>query len=148
MDKIIVYVDDAAHAVQQLTPMLATDQQTQWMVVACPPHLTRHASKWISNSARAQWRAQWAEQLCAQIVPLLRQRGDSVTTRVANEPLSATTAQLIGQFGAARVLDARLPKFGQDLAPVTPDQPPSSQSHWALPGSMAALGAVLILASE
>ena len=148
MDKIIVYVDDAEHALQQLSPMLKGGGQTQWMLVACPPRMTRHISRWVNNTARESWRARWAEKLFEQLLPTLRKRGDAVTTQVASGPLNQMTEGLLGQFGQARVLDARRPKFGQDLAPVTSDQPMSTQSRWALPGSVAAMGAVLILASE
>jgi hypothetical protein len=148
MDKIIVYVDDAEHALQQLTPMLVGGGRTSWLVVACPPRMTRHVSKWINNTARENWRQKWAEKLFAQLLPALRLRGDEVVTQVAMEPLPQLTDKLIRQQGPARVLDARRPKFGQDMAPVTADQPTSNDSRWTLPGSVATLGAVLILASE
>jgi hypothetical protein len=148
MDKIIVYVDDAEHALQQLTPMLTGGGRTQWIVVACPPRMTRHISKWVSNAARENWRIKWAEKLCDQFVPALRQRGDPVTTQIASGPLNRMTARLLEQSGQVRVLDARRPKFGQDLAPVTADQPTSRRSQWTVPGSVATMGAVLILASE
>ena len=54
MDKIIVYLDDADHALQQLVPMKnvaqpnAEMQTTQWVLVACAPRMTRHISKWVS----------------------------------------------------------------------------------------------------
>lgn len=148
MDKIIVYIDDAEHALQQLTPMLVGNGRTQWMVVACPPRLTRHISKWVNQATRENWRIKWADKLFAQLLPALRQRGDEFTTQVATAPLTQLTGQLLEQWGPARVLDARRPKLGQDLAPVTPDQPTSTESRWVLPGSVATLGAMLILASE
>ena len=148
MDKIIVYVDDAEHALQQLTPMLTGGGRTQWIVVACPPRMTRHISRWVSNAARENWRIRWTQALYEQLLPALRQRGDTVNTVIASGPLNQMTARLLDQFGQARVLDARRPKFGQDLAPVTADQPTSRRSQWTLPGSVAAMGAVLVLASE
>jgi hypothetical protein len=148
MDKIIVYVDDAEHALQQLTPMLTGGGRTQWRVVACPPRMTRHISKWVSHAARENWRIKWAEKLFEQLLPALHQRGDEVTTELACGPLKQVTGRLLDQFGPARVLDARRPKFGQDLVPVTADQPTCKWSHWTLPGSVATMGAVLILASE
>ena len=48
MDTLIVYFDETKHAVQVLTPMLATGadhQPMRWVVVACTPRVTRHASK-------------------------------------------------------------------------------------------------------
>lgn len=148
MDKIVVYVDDAEYALQQLMPMLVAGGRTQWIVVACAPHMTRHISKWVSHSARENWRAKWAEKLFAQIVPVLRQRGGEVTTLVAKGQLSTLTDKLLAQHGLVRVLDARRRKFGQDLAPVTANQPGSTESRWTLPGSVATLGAVLILAAD
>ena len=52
MDKIVVYVDDAAYALQQLAPMLGTGAATGWILVACAPRMTRRISKWVSHSAR------------------------------------------------------------------------------------------------
>jgi len=148
MDKIVVYVDDAEHALQQLTPMLVAGERTQWIVVACAPHMTRHISKWVSHSARESWRAKWADKLFAQVVPVLRERGDAVDTQVAGGHLGRLSEKLLAQYGPARVLDARRPKFGQDMMPVTANQPASTESRWILPGSAATLGAVLILAAE
>lgn len=148
MDKIVVYMDDAEHALQQLTPMLVGGGRTQWIVVACAPHMTRHISKWVSRSARESWRVKWADKLFAQVVPALTQRGDQVITQVAKGALSALTEKLLAQHGPARVLDARRPKFGQDLGPVTANQPTSTEGRWTLPGSVATLGAVLILAAD
>lgn len=148
MDKIIVYVDDAEHALQQLTPMLVGGGRTHWVVVVCPPRMTRHVSKWLNQRSRENWRVKWAGKLLEQLMPALQQRGDEVTTVVAGESLPQLTDRLLKAQGPARVLDARRPKFGQDMAPVTADQPTASDSRWTLPGSVATLGAVLILASE
>lgn len=148
MDKIIVYVDDAAHALQQLTPMLVGGERTEWIVVACPPHMTRHVSKWVSHSARQAWRTRWSDKLAEQIMPALRGRGDPATLHVAQGPLEGVTAGLLARHGAARVLDARRPKFGQDLPPVIEGQPTATDNRWTLPGSVAALGAVLVLGAE
>ena len=148
MDRIIVYVDDAAYARQQLTPMLGSRQPTRWDIVACPAHLTRHAGRWISRSALEKWRDQQAEQLFAAIRPLLGDPQHTVVTHVAHGDLVAMTQRLSAGAPAARVLDARRPRFGQDLAPVIADQPVDTASRWSVPGSVATLGAVLILASE
>lgn len=147
MDKIIVYVDDAAHARQILKPMLGSGQQTRWELVACPARLTRHASRWISRSGLEKWHAQWAEQLLADITPLLRAHG-AVSTPVARGALAEMTERLTGHEPSTRVLDARRPRFGQDLEPVVSGQPVAPSSRWSVPGSVATLGAVLVLASE
>ena len=64
MENIIVYLDDAAYAQQQLAPMqgdAAPENRgagTRWVRVACPPHMTRRIGKWVSHSARESWRGQ------------------------------------------------------------------------------------------
>jgi hypothetical protein len=153
MEKIIVYLDDAAHAQQQLVPMkqagqgaVAGPQPTHWVLVACAPRMTHRISKWVSHSARENWRAKWAEKLFEQVVPLLQKNGDSVTTVLAKGPLPELTRKIAAEHPGARVLDARRPKFGQDLQPVAGDQP-APKGGWELPGVLG-MGAMLVLAAE
>lgn len=151
MDKIIVYLDDAAHALQQLAPMTsggAGEAGTLWILVACPPRVTRHISRWVTHSARENWRKGWCEGQFTQIAPALRASGGSVMTLIAHEPLVGQTDRLLEAHGPARVLDARRERFGQDLEPVTRNQPVTHNSRWSLPGAMAGLGALLVLASD
>ena len=148
MDKIIVYVDDADYALQQLTPMLVGGGRTEWVVVACAPRMTHRISKWVSHTARENWRNKWADKLFALTVPPLKARGDTVTTVLAKGPLPELTDRLIADHGPARVLDARRPKFGQDMHPVTKDQPAAKDGRWSVPGAVASLGLVLVLAGE
>jgi hypothetical protein len=150
MDKIIVYVDDASYALHQLQPMEGgqSSGSTHWILVACPPRMTRHISKWVNHSARQNWRAKWSEKLFADLTPVLQARGDTVVATVAQGPLVEMTRKLIETHGAARVLDARRPKFGQDMAPVTAGQPATQDARWAVPGAVAGMGAFLVLASE
>ncbi|MFC5496705.1 hypothetical protein ACFPOE_04090 [Caenimonas terrae] len=149
METIIVYLDDAAHAQQQLAPMaVAGAPAAHWVLVACAPRMTRHVSKFVTHSARQNWRAKWADKLFRQVVPHLAARGDAVTAVLANGPLPELTRQLAARHGAARVLDARRPRFGQDLQPVTPEQPTATQERWSVPGAVLGMGAVLLLAAE
>ena len=156
MDKIIVYLDDAAYAQQQLAPMRSSLASaatgagcgTHWVLVACAPRLTRHVSKWVNYSARENWRAKWAQKLFAQVEPALRSCGDQVTTVLAKGPLPELTRKLVAEHGALRVLDARRPKFGQDLQPVTADQPAGNDARWEVPAAVAGMGALLVLAVE
>lgn len=126
MDKTIVYVDDAEYALRLLTDMADRESgmsvSQHWIVVACPPRMTRHISKWVNHSARLHWRNKWAEKLFAQITPRLMERGWRATTVLASGPLLEMTRELLHTHGTARVLDARRPKFGQDMAPVSPRQ--------------------------
>ncbi len=154
MDKIIVYVDDAAHAQQQLAPMKSSERagaaatRTHWVMVACAPRMTHRISKWVSHSARENWRAKWADKLFEQLVPQMQASGDTVTVVLAKGPLPELTEQLKREHGTARVLDARRPKFGQDLPPVTGDQPAAQDRRWELPGAVLGMGAMLVLAAE
>lgn len=148
MDRIIVFADDADYALQQLLPLCQDAQPRQWLLVACPPHLTRHASKWVNQSARLQWRERWSGKLFERIVPALRQRGGEIRTQIATESLRQVNTKLQASLGPTPVLDARRPKFGQDLSPLTADQPSEHAARWTLPGSVATLGAMLILAAD
>jgi hypothetical protein len=155
MEKIIVYLDDAAYAQQQLAPMSSRqtvdgnpEAATHWLLVACAPRMTRRVSKWLSHGARENWRAQWAEKLFSVIEPALAAGPDQVTTLLAKGPLPDLTRKLLAEHGACRVLDARRPKFGQELQPVTADQPTGKEGRWEVPGAVVSMGAVLVLAAE
>ena len=156
MEKIIVYVNDVNHAIQQIAPMrrhaaasaLAGGPGTQWILVASAPRMTRHVSKWLTHSARTSWRAKWSERLFSEIALLLKTDQDEVQTLLAKEPLVEMTDALLLQYGPARVLDARLALPGQDLQPITRDQPASSESRWAVPGALVGLGTVMALAAD
>jgi hypothetical protein len=156
MDTLIVYLDDAAYAKHMLAPMLSQDTPTRWVLVACAPRMSRRIGKWLSHSARENWRNKWCDKLFSQIVPTLVSRNDegqlrgaesAVECLVAKGPLPELTQQLRAKFGAARVVDARRPKFGQELAPVTLDQPRENVG-WQVPGAVGSLSALLVLASE
>jgi hypothetical protein len=62
--------------------------------------------------------------------------------------LEMTQQLRVTHGAAARVVDARRPKIGVDLEPVALDQTPPGQSGWALPGAVAGMGALLVLANE
>ncbi len=155
MEKIIVYVDDADYAQQQLAPTryrtlaagATVAAPTHWVLVACAPRLTRRIGKWVSHSSRENWRNKWADKLFDNLVPELEQRGDSVSTVLAKSALPELTRRLIAEFGTARVMDARRPKFGHDLPPIAADTP-ATKKGWDVPGSVAGLGALLVLAVE
>ena len=103
--RVIVYVDDAAYAQQVLAPLCAREAiaPTQWVLVACAPRMTHRISKWVSHSARENWRTKWADKLFAQILPALRTPAHNVTTVVAKGPLAELTEQLqASQPAAAR----------------------------------------------
>lgn len=151
MDNIIVYVDDAAYALQMLQPMLqpaspGDSTPTRWIVVGCAPRVTHRVSKWVTHSARESWRGKWAEKVFGQLTPLLQEGSNTVITQLAQTSLCAQTEALVRAHGVARVLDARRPKFGQDLQPVTAGQ--TQEHHGVLGYATALAGAGLLVAID
>jgi hypothetical protein len=147
MDNIIVYVDDAGYALQMLQPMLpagrSARQSTRWILVGCAPRVTHHVSRFVTYSARDNWRRKWSEKVFGQLVPALGQEGDDVVAVLAQGNLCDQTEALIEQHGGARVMDARRPKFGQDLQPVTPGQ--VQETHGVARYAAALAGAGLLV---
>jgi hypothetical protein len=151
MEKIILYVDDAAYAREFLGKLPVGTIGTgahHWVLVACAPRMTHRISKWVSHSARENWRTKWFSKVQEQVLPLLTLQGSQVTPVLAKGPLTDLTQRLKLEHGAAQVLDARRPKIGVDMEPVAPDQAPPGQSSWALPGAVLGMGALLVLANE
>jgi hypothetical protein len=153
MEKVIVYLDDAAYAQQQLAVLRegeagAGRSGIHWVLVACAPRMTQRISKWVSHSARENWRAKWAEKLFQQIAPGLQGGGDRVTTVLAKGPLPELTRELAAEHKATRILDARRPKSGREPQPATTDRRASGDGRWAAPGAIAGMSALLALAAD
>lgn len=149
MQKIIVYVDDAAHAAQRIASLRAGgdasaglgEAPVHWVLVACAPRLTHRISKWVTHSARENWREKWADRLFGEMAPALGVRaGDSVTRVLARGPLPELTRQLLAAHDGATVVDARRPKSEA----AGPEVPPPKGS----PGMLAGLAAMLFLSFE
>jgi hypothetical protein len=151
VEKIILYVDDAAYAREFLAQAPAEtigEDAKHWVLVACAPRMTHRISKWVSHSARENWRGKWFSKMQDQVLPLLQRGGDVVTPVLAQGVLTDLTRRLKLEHGAVRVVDARRPKLGVDLEAVTSDQKPANPSGWTLPSVMVGLGALLVLANE
>lgn len=145
MDKVIVYVNDADHARAVLAPLVAPGREarpTHWVLVACAPRVTYRVSKWVSHSARENWRVKWADKLFAQLRPWLDATGASVDLVLAKGPLPELLAQLQAEHGAhTPLLDAR--RIQPQGAPETPPKPPR---NWPSPGALTSLGLLCMLA--
>ena len=148
MENIIVVIDDPDYAQKILTPMKNQGQPTQWVLLACPPRLTRHIGRWVNHASREAWRKKWTQELVQKLQPVLETGEDRLVWRVAKGSLVTQTRQLQAEFSTHRVLDARRPKFAQDQAPVTADQPTEHSSHWTLPSGAAAMGVALLMAAD
>lgn len=149
MNNVIVYVDEAAHALAILPSMLPASQghsPVRWIVVGCAPRVTHHVSKWVTHSARQNWRNKWADKVFSQVLPLLQTPGDEVVTQVASGPLCDLTDALMTQYGAGRVLDARRPRLGNALQPVT--RQPAAQGRGLLGYATMMAGSGMLLAVD
>lgn len=157
METIILFVDDAAYARDQLRLHVPSDPApagtVHWILVACAPRMTHRISKWVSHSARENWRAKWFTKTQDQLLPLLSQGGCQVTPVLAKGPLSELARELKLRHGAAStVVDARRPKVGVALEPLVPKQTPAASPttpRWkgAL-GGMGGMGALFMLALQ
>lgn len=148
METIAVFVNDVASARHILQPMLRGEGPTHWVLVACPPVLTRHIGRWVSHSARRQWRERWAAELFAALAPELKAAsGNGLETLVASRPLVDVSARLLARWPKLRLLDARQPRIGRIDEPISATQPVSTTNRWAAPaGAAAGLSVVLTLA--
>ncbi|MBI5279955.1 MAG: hypothetical protein HY854_26225 [Burkholderiales bacterium] len=133
MDTVIVYLDDADYARTQLAPDAAAP--THWVLVACAPRMTRRISKWVSHSARENWRGKWADRLFEQVGPLLQLAGHQVTLVLAKAPLPELTRELQAVHTGARVVDLRRPRGSQ-------------AGGWEVPGKLLGLGAAFAFMAD
>jgi hypothetical protein len=148
MEKIAVFVNDAPHAHHLLLPLLSAARPQHWILVACPPTLTRHIGRWVSASARDQWRERWATELFAQVEPALKvPAGSRVEKMLAKRPLIEVATRLDQRLGNVKVFDARRPRLGKPAEPLAVDAPASELSRWTYPVAITTgLSAMLALA--
>lgn len=150
METFIVYLDDKQYALQQIVPMLShqeASQQVSWVLVGCPPRLTRHSGRWLSQSAQKKWRQDWTQETTQEIATLLKQHNNQVFIKTAHGPLTEFTKKLSREFVSARVIDARRPKLTANLHPVTDDQP-QAKSDLVVPAGMLAIGASIAMVAD
>jgi hypothetical protein len=147
METIIVFIDDANYALQMLQPMMprANHTPTRWVLVGCAPRITRRTSKWVTQSARHSWQSAWADKVFAQLKPSLQQPDrafDEVITHLApsRQSLCELTQSFTQQYGSSRVLDARRPKLGHELQPVTVGQQQESRQMTGYATALAGAG--------
>lgn len=130
MQCFAAFVDDAAHAMRSLSPVLdAAAGATHCVVVLCPPRLNRRMSRFTPSSARQAWRADWADALKRQLAPALAGAAPAVTVtwEVATGDLPAVARTLRLRHGAGlRLLDARAQRLGRTNPPLVAGQAPVS----------------------
>jgi hypothetical protein len=149
METLVVFINDAEFAQRQVETSVVGRAPGKWVLVGCPPRLPRHSGRFLSQPALKRWRADWTRQATQDVVALLTAGGHEVSVRVAHVPLVAFTRQLRGELGqSARLLDARRPRSGSNLEPITQEQSPEGGSLWSAAGSAIALGALIAGAAE
>lgn len=148
MEKIIVVVNEAEYALQMVTPMKHDTIPTQWVLLVCPPKLTRHAGRWVSRHSLNAWRNNWAQTLVEAVKPRMTLGGDKFEWRCLQGNLPDEIKRLQLEFGTQRVLDARRAKMGVEQPPVSASQSVTSNNSWSVPGGVAVMGAVLIAAAD
>ncbi len=110
MNVKIVFIDDAAFALQRLKEHCSEDSG-HWVLVACAPKITRRASRWGNRSTLDKWRNKWAKNLFEGLIPhspLLQSA--RVSTHISEVSVQQMTAQLHAEHPQAQVLDWRRPK--------------------------------------
>ena len=128
METIIVFIDDADYALQQLQPLLQqTHHPVRWVLVGCAPRVTRHISRFVTQSARAVWRGSWGDKMFARVAPQLQTKArplDTVITQIAppRQSLDDLTSELMRQFSPHQVLDVRRPKVEPVVPLIAPAQ--------------------------
>lgn len=146
MEKIAVFVNDAEYARHLLQPMLQGESPTHWVLIACPPTLSRHIGRWVSHSARQQWRERWAAEIFAALeAALIAQNGSKLEKLLATRPLVDESARLQSRLHNVRLLDARRPRLGKIDEPINAGQPAADGARWAGPAA-AATGLTALLA--
>jgi hypothetical protein len=147
METFVIFVNDKTHAMNQVLPLLEDATAAKWVLVGCPPRVTRHAGKWLTQRALNKFNDEWTATNLHDIGQLLKQRGDSVITRVAKASLLQMTQTLKSEFGAIRIIDARLRHQMQNLQALTQKQATEANT-WVIPVGAIALGAAVSLAVD
>ena len=147
METFVIFVNDQTHAMNQVLPLLEDGHAANWVLVGCTPRLTRHAGKWLTQRALNKFNNEWSATNLKEVVNILKQRGDSVVTRVAKVSLLQMTQALKSEFGPLRIIDARLQHPMQNLSALTEKQVPEANT-WVIPVGAIALGAAVSLAAD
>lgn len=147
MEKIAVFVNDAPHARRILQPLLNGESPVHWIVVAYAPTLSRHIGRWVTHSAREQWRQRWAADCFEQIeLDLKANPRNRLEKIIATRPPVEMASRLEARLGRLRLLDARRPRLGKPEAPLT-DAQAATEAGWTLPlAATTGLSAMLSLA--
>lgn len=148
MDRFALYVNDAAHAAPMIAALLVGGADRACTVVLCPPRLSHHAGRFLSDRQRRQWRTTWSDRAQGELLSLLPASAVSqLNWATADHPLHRTAGRLRRQQGAGlRLLDLRRSAAG--ATPAALEAPPvgRQQARWGAPAAVAtSVAAVLAL---
>ncbi len=147
MNKVIFYLDDAAHARRLLGrehAAFAGKGPLHWVIVACPPRTGR---PWLNHRARESWRTRWAQEVFEGVAPLLRARGDRVSTVLASSPLNDLSRELLARDSGTHVIDARRPWRSAGVTGAG-STPAGGTSPLLVPGAASGIAAAALLMAE
>lgn len=147
METFVIFANDRTHVMNQVLPLLEDSNAAKWVLVGCPPRVTRHAGKWLTQRALKRFKDEWTETHLGDTSDILKKRGDNVVTRVATTSLLQMTKALKAEFGPLRIIDARLQHQMQTLPALTENQVPEANT-WVVPIGAIALGAAVSLAAD
>lgn len=120
MERFALYVNDAQHAAPLVQAMLIERDELSCVVVLCPPRMTQHVGRWLSQRQRVQWRQTWADRARGQLQALLPvDIAKRLNWTVADGALPRTAQRLRREHGAGiRLVDLRRPLAGTLAAPL------------------------------
>jgi hypothetical protein len=147
METFVIFANDKTHVMNQVLPLLEDASAAKWVLVGCPPRVTRHAGKWLTQRALKRFKDEWTDTNLREVADILKKRGDSVITRVAVSSLLQMTKALKAEFGPLRIIDARLQHQMQTLPALTESQVPEANT-WVVPVGAIAFGAAVSLAAD
>lgn len=140
MSKIIVYLDVEAHPREQLARQfrkVSPARPMHWVLVACPAPSGHR----IHHRIRQAHRSRWAQEISDDIAPLLRTRGDAVSTVFASDLLDDRTRELLSRDATTRVIDAR--QFPSSRSTGSPRS--EARSPWLVLGAAGGVAAAALL---
>ena len=136
MNVKIVFIDDAAFALQRLKEHCSEDSG-HWVLVACAPKITRRASRWGNRSTLDKWRNKWAKNLFEGLIPhspLLQSA--RVSTHISEVSVQQMTAQLHAEHRRRRCSTGAAPRPSPShhrpiSCPAQPSWPARCSASWA-----------------
>ena len=131
METFAVYVNDHEHGPRQILSLLEGQAPARWVLLACPPRMSRHLGRWLSQPAKKKWRMRWSEEALHEVTQRIRAKGDAFEIRIVRDPQAKLERELRREFPGLRLIDAR-----------------RMQDRWEVPAGAAAMGTLMTLAVE